>query len=49
MTAFALGRMRHIDLLALWHEANPGARDRTGYRVARMTKEGLISHILSPG
>ena len=43
---FALGRMRHLDLLALWHELNPGdERDLTV--IGQLSKERLIAVILA--
>ena len=44
MTAFDLGRMRHLDLLALWHALHPDAhKDNT---IARLSKECLAAAIL---
>jgi hypothetical protein len=48
MTVFHLGRMRHLDLLAVWHRLNPGGREQQTLRVARLCKENLIAAILSP-
>lgn len=48
MTAFALGRMRHLDLLALWHRLNPDGHHGTeSDRAARMSKENLAAAILA--
>ena len=42
---FALGRMRHLDLLALYHQVNPGdGRDLTV--LGRLSKERLIAAII---
>lgn len=50
MSAFALGRMRHLDLLALWHRLNPGAGTHTGLTVARLSTSQLVREVLnSPG
>jgi hypothetical protein len=43
MTAFTLARMRHLDLLALWHQLHPDAHQRDTLRVARMTKDQLAA------
>jgi hypothetical protein len=48
VNAFTLGRMRHLDLLALWHQRNPDSHDRHVLVIARLSKENLIAQILSP-
>jgi len=48
MTRFELGRMRHLDLLALWHAAHPDSHQRDALRVAALSKENLISQLISP-
>jgi len=48
MTVFGLGRMRHLDLLALWHEANPDSHQRYSTVIAALSKENLISQLISP-
>jgi hypothetical protein len=51
MSVFQLGRMRHLDLLALWHRLHPDGHHGTdGDKAARMSKDGLAAAILgSPG
>ena len=49
MTAFTLGRMRHLDLLALWCRLHPNTEagsDKTAYRLARCSKEHIAAAIL---
>jgi hypothetical protein len=49
MTPFTLGRMRHLDLLALWHQLNPpteAGADMAGYRAGRLSKDNLAALIL---
>lgn len=46
---FQLGRMRHLDLLALWLELNPGtsqAGPSSDVAVAALTKEQIAALIL---
>ena len=53
-SVFALGRMRHLDLLALWHQLNPdnaevrakpfGAVTGTGLAIS---KEGVAAAVLA--
>ena len=50
MTAFQLGRMRHLDLLAVWHRLHPNSRTRDQVVIARLSKDNLAAAILShPG
>jgi len=47
---FQLGRMRHLDLLALWCQLHPNApegSDRTSFRLATASKERLVTAILA--
>ena len=46
MTVFDLGRMRHLDLLALWHQLNPDSHDHRGVHAARMTTGQLVAAVL---
>jgi len=49
MTVFDLGRMRHLDLLALWHLLHPdGHHGLTGDLMATASKENLVAAILRP-
>jgi hypothetical protein len=41
VNVFQLGRMRHLDLLALWCQAHPG--DDTSHLVARLSKDQLAA------
>jgi len=46
---FQLGRMRHLDLLALWcqlHPNPPASADLTSFRLATASKEQLAALIL---
>jgi hypothetical protein len=46
-SVFQLGRMRHLDLLALWHQLNPDSHlDRT-LAAAGLSKERLVAAILA--
>ena len=50
MTVFDLGRMRHLDLLAMWLRLNPpleAGADKSAYRLARCSKENLIAALLA--
>ena len=47
MSAFTLGRMRHLELLAIWHLLNPDGHQRHQLTVARLSKENLIGQILA--
>jgi len=49
MTAFALGRMRHLDLLALWHRLHPDSRERHVLVIAALSKDTLAALILGGG
>lgn len=42
---FALGRMRHLDLLALWCYLNPDGHERDQQVLARLSKERLVAAI----
>jgi hypothetical protein len=47
-SVFQLGRMRHLDLLALWHELNPGnAYSHGECLIAGVSKEHLVAAILA--
>ena len=52
MNVFQLGRMRHLDLLALYFQLNPGTEDKhAGLRIGRvppahMPKDRLAALIL---
>jgi len=46
MTAFQLGRMRHLDLLALWHQLNPDSHDHWKRTIAALSKDNLAALIL---
>lgn len=48
MNAFMLGRMRHLDLLALWHQLNPNSRHRDALAVAQLTTGHLVRAVLGP-
>jgi len=48
VSAFDLGRMRHLDLLALWHARNPDSHEHYQRGIARLSKENLIARILNP-
>lgn len=41
------GRMRHLDLLALWHQLNPDGHERSQMPVGRMSKDWLASAIIA--
>lgn len=47
MTPFTLGRMRHLDLLAVWHQAHPNSRERNQRVVAGLAKDALAALILA--
>lgn len=44
---FVLGRMRHLDLLALWHYLNPDLHEQRGVQAGRMTTGQLVRAILA--
>jgi hypothetical protein len=46
VTVFQLARMRHLDLLALWHQLNPDGHEQDGQTPARMSKDWLVTAIL---
>lgn len=46
MTIFALGRMRHLDLLALWLELHPDNQEDRAQPMGRVSKERLAAAIL---
>ena len=46
MNAFTLGRMRHLDLLALWHARNPDMHEHYQRQIARLSKDNLAALIL---
>jgi len=39
VTVFDLGRMRHLDLLAMWHYRNPDSHLYDALRVARLPSQ----------
>lgn len=42
-TVFELARMRHLDLLATWHQYTPRpGNEQAGLQAGRMTKEHLV-------
>ena len=44
---FQLGRMRHLDLLALWHQLHPDNHHGDQYAaIARLSKECIAAAIL---
>ena len=48
MSAFTLGRMRHLDLLALWHQLHPDNHHGGQHCLAaRLSKESLAAAILN--
>jgi hypothetical protein len=47
MTPFTLGRMRHLDLLALWHRLNPDAHQKHQDLLHSITHDALAALILS--
>lgn len=47
MSALSLGRMRHLDLLAMWHRLNPHAGTHAGLTVARLTTSQLVREVLN--
>lgn len=50
MSVFELARMRHLDLLALWHLLHPAQEagsDMEGHRLARVSKERLAAELLN--
>ena len=47
MNAFTLGRMRHLDLLALWHQLNPDMHEHQCRWAAQLSKEQIARLILS--
>jgi hypothetical protein len=46
MTVFQLARMRHLDLLALWHRLNPDSHLHDALRIAALSKDCLAAAIL---
>jgi hypothetical protein len=46
MTAHALGRMRHLDLLALWHRLNPDMHEHAQREIGRLSHDCLAAAIL---
>ena len=49
-SVFALGQMRHLDLLTLWCRLNPdGHHGTAGDLMGRASKESLIAAILTTG
>ena len=46
VTVFDLGRMRHLDLLALWHRLNPDLHEQYGKQAAQMTTGQIVASIL---
>lgn len=47
-SVFALGRMRHLDLLALWLRANWGRDSPDTFLMGTVSKERLAAAILTP-
>jgi len=47
MTAFGLGRMRHLDLLALWHQLHPDAHEHVRRDIGGLSKDNLAAAILT--
>jgi hypothetical protein len=45
-SVFQLGRMRHLDLLALWHQLHPDSHQRDALAVARLSAGQLATTIL---
>jgi hypothetical protein len=43
MSVFALGRMRHLDLLAMWHQRNPDSHESGAHLAAGMSKDRLAA------
>lgn len=48
MSAFHLGRMRHLDLLALYHRLHPDGHENFAQYAARMSKDRLAATLASP-
>ena len=48
MSVFQLGRMRHLDLLAMWHRLNPDGHEGTGIRLAQASI-GILVKAIHPG
>ena len=44
-SVFDLGRMRHLDLLAIWHQLHPVGQEHDGLQAARMSKDWLVTAI----
>lgn len=47
MTVFQLGRMRHLDLLTIWHRLNPDGHQRDALLVAAMPKDQLATAVIA--
>lgn len=47
MTVFDMGRMRHLDLLALYHELNPNSRPHAQLDIGRLSTGCLVNAILA--
>lgn len=48
MSPFALGRMRHLDLLAMWHQRHPDLGESGARFAAGMSKDRLAAALLTP-
>ena len=45
-SVFQLARMRHLDLLAMWHQLNPDLHEHWGRDMARLSHDCLAAAIL---
>jgi hypothetical protein len=45
-SVFQLGRMRHLDLLSMWHQLNPDSHDHWKLKIARLSHDNLAALIL---
>jgi hypothetical protein len=46
-SVFQLGRMRHLDLLALWHWCHPDSKQYAQLQIGRLSRERLIANLVS--
>lgn len=44
---FALGRMRHLDLLTIWHQLHPDSHEHDSRLIAGTSKETIAAAILT--
>jgi hypothetical protein len=48
-SVFQLGRMRHLDLLAMWHQLHPDSHEHWKLKIARLSKDNLAALTTPPG